>query len=162
VRLQAGQHLALADGRLRQDGKAAAGSRVRGSREANPCSLGCRRAPGIGMPGIQFDYRPDEDSEARIAANAARPPREIYLGPRAEALRPKIARDRATAEPTFEDWKRKTAARQRLAMAILLLSSIPGVIAMLVHAPLWLSLALEAAAVLGNVWLRRERFRRRR
>src|SRR5277367_3941434 len=114
------------------------------------------------MPGIQFDYRPDEASEARIAANALRQPREIYLGPRAEALRSKIARDRATAEPTFEDWKRHNAARQKLTIAVWVLSSIPGVIAMLLHAPLLLSLALEAAAVCGNVWVRRERFRRRR
>ncbi|HLY80797.1 MAG TPA: hypothetical protein VKQ70_15550, partial [Caulobacteraceae bacterium] len=105
------------------------------------------------MPGIQFDFRPNEASETRVAANALRPPREIYLGPRAEALRSKIARDRATAEPTFEDWKRANAAGQRLWIAVWVLSSIPGVVAMLVHAPLWLSLALEAAAVSGNVWL---------
>src|ERR1700761_1034955 len=114
------------------------------------------------MPGIQFDYGPDEASETRIAANALRPPREIYLGPRAEALRSKIAREQVTAPPTFEDWKRKNAARQKLALGVSVLSFVPGAIAMLFDAPLSLSLALEAAAVFGNVWLRRERFRRRR
>ena len=114
------------------------------------------------MPGIQFDYRPDEASEARIAANALRPPREIYLGPRAEALRAKISQDRASAAPTFEDWKRKNAARHKLGAAIWVVSSIPGVIALLIHAPPALALMLEIAAVAGNVWVRRERFRRRR
>jgi hypothetical protein len=112
------------------------------------------------MPGIQFDYGPDDASRARIAANAERGPRELYLGPRAEAFASQIARDRANAGPTFEDWKRANAPRQRLALAVRLFSFVPGLIAFVLHASPALAIALEVAAVAGNIWVRRERFRR--
>jgi hypothetical protein len=84
------------------------------------------------------------------------------LDPRAEAFRAEIAAGRAAAPSGFDAWRRSQRHRAWITWALTLLSFAPGVVTFAVDAPLELSIALEIAALVGNVWIRRERYRRAR
>ena len=102
------------------------------------------------------------------AARAASPPRRPTttavdsLSPQAEAFRAEIAARRGQDQASFETWRRAQGGRRALSVALTLASFSPGLISFLLQAPFWLSIGLEIAAVAGNVWLRRERWRRMR
>jgi hypothetical protein len=84
------------------------------------------------------------------------------LDPRAEAFRAEIAAGRAAAPTGFEAWRRSQRHRTWIGWALTLLSFAPGVVTFVIDAPIELSIALSIAALVGNVWIRRERYRRAR
>ena len=84
------------------------------------------------------------------------------LDPRAEAFRAEIAAGRAAAPTGFDAWRRSQQHRTWITWALTLLSFAPGVVTFVIDAPIELSIALSIAALVGNVWIRRERYRRAR
>jgi hypothetical protein len=90
------------------------------------------------------------------------PPSPSDLSPSAEAFRLELAARKDAPRADFADWRRANAGRQVAMWAITLLSFAPGLISLGLDLPLELSIGLELAAVAGNVWLRRERWRRMR
>ena len=84
------------------------------------------------------------------------------LDPRAEAFRAEIAAGRAAAPTGFDAWRRSQQHRTWISWALTLLSFAPGVVTFVIDAPIELSIALSIAALVGNVWIRRERYRRAR
>jgi hypothetical protein len=84
------------------------------------------------------------------------------LDPRAEAFRAEIAAGRTAAPTGFGAWRRSQQHRAWITWALTLLSFAPGVVTFVIDAPIELSIALEIGALVGNVWIRRERYRRAR
>jgi hypothetical protein len=84
------------------------------------------------------------------------------LDARAEAFRAEIAANRRPSSSTFQQWRRSQSHRVWLARGLTLLSFSPGLVSFVLDAPIELSIGLEIAAVVANVWIRRERFRRSR
>lgn len=89
-------------------------------------------------------------------------PSQPELSAAAEAFRAELAAGQAAPANDFKAWVRSRGGRQRLMLAATILSFAPGVATFLLDAPTSVSTALGAAALVGNIWLRRERFRRRR
>jgi hypothetical protein len=92
----------------------------------------------------------------------AHAPRSTELSAAAEAFRAELAADRRSPDGDFGVWRRSRRWRQALVLAGTVGSFAPGVATFVMDAPLPVSIGLQVAAVVGNVWLRRERFRRRR
>jgi hypothetical protein len=84
------------------------------------------------------------------------------LSPKAEAFLAELAAERTAEGADFASWRRGERGRRMAGWAVSLISFAPGLVSLAIDAPLWLSLGLEAAAVFGNIWLRRERWRRMR
>jgi hypothetical protein len=84
------------------------------------------------------------------------------LDPRAEAFRAEVAAGRTAAPTGFDAWRRSQRHRTWITGALTLLSFAPGVVTFALDAPIELSIALSIAALVGNVWIRRERYRRTR
>ena len=77
-------------------------------------------------------------------------------------VRAEIAASRTGAPSGFDAWRRSQRHRTWITWALTLLSFAPGVVTVALDAPIELSIGLEIAAVVGNVWIRRERYRRSR
>ena len=67
------------------------------------------------------------------------------------------------AEPSdvaeFARWRRRQFPRRLLIILVGLGLLAPGLVCLIVQAPVWVSLSLEAAGLAANGWLRRERRR---
>jgi hypothetical protein len=99
----------------------------------------------------------------RTPAPAEAPaPSSLDLDPRAEAFRAELAASRREDAQTFSQWRASQAYRTWIFWALTLLSFAPGIVTLVLDGPIELAGALEIAAMVGNVWIRRERFRRRR
>ena len=59
----------------------------------------------------------------------------------------------------FARWRRRQFPRRLLIILVGLGLMAPGLVCLIVQAPLWVSLSLEAAGLAANGWLRRERRR---
>ena len=59
----------------------------------------------------------------------------------------------------FARWRRRQFPRRLLIILVGLGLMAPGLVCLIVRAPLWVSLSLEAAGLAANGWLRRERRR---
>jgi hypothetical protein len=90
-----------------------------------------------------------------------RSPGPPELSAAAEAFRAELAAVRKSSANDFGAWRRSRRWRQLLFLAATVGSFVPGAVTFLMDAPLPLSIALEVAAMVGNVWIRRERARRR-
>lgn len=95
-------------------------------------------------------------------ASPVDPARDRYLSPAAEAFRAELAASRRADDTSFAAWRRGQRGRRLLSALVTVGSFSPGLVSFLLDAPLWASIGLEVAALAGNVWLRRERWRRRR
>ena len=113
-----------------------------------PATFGRRASRAAPSPGRATDPRP-----AAIAD---------ILDPRAEAFRAEVAAGRTAAPTGFDAWRRSQRRRSWITWALTVLSFSPGVASLVLDAPIELSIALEIAALVGNVWIRRERYRRSR
>jgi hypothetical protein len=98
----------------------------------------------------------------RPAPAPAHAPQSTELSAAAEAFRAELAADRRPRGNDFGAWRRSRRWRQALVLAGTVGSFAPGVATFVMDAPLSVSIGLQVAAVVGNVWLRRGRFRRRR
>jgi hypothetical protein len=105
---------------------------------------------------------PPEPAGRPAPAPRAEAPTALDLDPRAEAFRAELAASRGEDAQTFGQWRASQAYRTWIFWALSLLSFAPGVVTLLLDGPIELAGALEIAAMVGNVWIRRERFRRRR
>ena len=83
------------------------------------------------------------------------------LDPRAEAFAAQLATDRR-AGSGFDQWRRSESGRRWLFRGLTLASFSPGLVSVLIDAPMELSVGLEVAALILNIWLRAERRRRLR
>jgi hypothetical protein len=82
------------------------------------------------------------------------------LDARVEAFRAEVAAGRETSDSAFGQW-RSSARGRRWAVIILTIASFcPSLVALVLSAPLWVSIGLSVAAASINAWLRRERRRR--
>jgi hypothetical protein len=110
-----------------------------------------------------FGRRAQRTAPSPAFSPAARPAATSdALDPRAEAFRAEVAAGRAAAPAGFEAWRRSQQHRSWIRLALTLLSFAPGVLTFVIDAPLELSIALEVAALVGNVWIRRNRYRQAR
>lgn len=107
--------------------------------------------------------------QPRTAPPAAAPARKLepkaappQLSAAAEAFRAELAAERKSPANDFDAWRRSRRWRQLLIWAATVVSFAPGVATFVMDAPLPVSIGLEAAAMAANVWVRRERARRRR
>ena len=124
-----------------------------------PAAFG-RRQPATAPP-IQRS-RSGAASAPKLAPRSRPPPPGASdLGPRAEALRVEIAANKR-AGSSFDQWRRDQGGKRWVIWAVTLASFSPGLISLALNAPLGLSIGLEVAAFVGNIWLRRERRRRLR
>ena len=96
------------------------------------------------------------------AAAPGRSPAQPQLSAAAEAFRAELAAGKGAPAHDFEAWLRSRRSRQALMLAATIGSFAPGVATFLLDAPPLVSTVLGGGALLGNIWLRRERFRRRR
>jgi hypothetical protein len=96
----------------------------------------------------------------RTPAPAAKP--ALNLDPRAEAFAAQLAADRGAAPSGFDGWRRSRSGRTWVFWGISLLSVSPGIVSYVMQLPLELTIGLEVAAFVGNIWLRIERRRRLR
>jgi len=120
-----------------------------------------RRQPATAPPA-RGSRRRATNAPTPAVKNSPRAPAASDLGPRAEALRVQIAADRRAAPSPFDQWRRSQGGQRWLIWGVTLASFSPGLISFIFNAPLWLSIGLEIAAVVGNIWLRRQRSRRMR
>ena len=122
-------------------------------------TFGRRQPPAAARPASAARPAPAQ----RRAAAAPTPASSLDLDPRAEAFRAELAAGRGQeGAQTFGQWRASQAYRGWIVWILTLLSFTPGVVSVVLDAPVELSAALEIAAVVGNVWIRRERYRRRR
>jgi hypothetical protein len=95
--------------------------------------------------------KPPAASAAHVAMQAR------TLSDDAEAFRAQLAAERGGSEPGFSEWMRARQARRLMAWAIGFALLVPGLLSFFLNLPGYVSLGLEIAGVVINVWLRRER-----
>jgi hypothetical protein len=125
-----------------------------------PASFGHRtpaRAPPAAHSRARTAPPPKPVTKSRPA-----PPSASDLGPAAEALRVEIAADRRANPSSFDQWRRSQGGQRWLMWGVTLASFSPGLVSFILDAPLELSIGLEIAAFVGNIWLRRVRKQRMR
>ena len=95
---------------------------------------------------------------AVVAPRNLRAPQQ--LSPQAEAFRASLRADASAAPPDdFATWRRAQRLRRLAAWVVGLALMSPGLLSLLLQTPLPVSIGLEVAGGLANVWLRRERRR---
>jgi hypothetical protein len=127
----------------------------------SPPSAFGRRQPAVAPPVPDGRSRPTPAPKP-AAKRPAPVPAASDLGPQAEALRVQIAADRRAAPSAFDQWRRSQGGQRWLIWGVTLISVSPGLLSFILDAPLEVSIGLEIAALIGNVWLRRTRRRRLR
>jgi len=107
--------------------------------------------------------------QPKAAPRAPAPARPLRTGPAppelsaaAEAFRAGLAAERKSPANEFAAWRRSRGWRRLLIYAATAVSFAPGIASFVMDAPLPVSIGLEVAAIAANVWVRRERARRRR
>jgi hypothetical protein len=90
----------------------------------------------------------------------ARPQRQPEpSSPELEAFAASIRDEEGGDVAEFARWRRDQAPRRLLLILVRFALLTPGLVCFVAHAPLWVSLGLEAAGIAANGWLRRERRR---
>jgi hypothetical protein len=104
--------------------------------------------------------------EAVIALTPARPlaPPAAHApqpdSPQVEAFRAELARSRDGDGDSFAAWRRSQRGEAVLTWAAAIAFASPGLLCLLLQAPLALSIGLEVAGFAANAWVRRQRRRR--
>ena len=83
------------------------------------------------------------------------------LSAKAEAFRAELAASRGEAGPGFADWRRSQFGSQLMIWLLGMAFLSPGLLCLILQAPLQVSAVVEIAGIVINIWLRRERRRRR-
>jgi hypothetical protein len=97
------------------------------------------------------------------SATAPRSPATTQsLSPQAEAFRASLGSTPGESAEDFSDWRRATRSRRWIAWAVGLALMSPGLLCLVLQAPLWVSIGLEVGGGVANAWLRRERRRQLR
>ena len=81
------------------------------------------------------------------------------LNPELEAFAASIRAAQPSDIDEFARWRRHQFSSRLLIVLLGLALMAPGLVCLIVQAPWWISLSLEAAGLVANGWLRRERRR---
>jgi len=90
---------------------------------------------------------------------ARKPVQPEASSPQLEAFAASVRAARASDAAEFAEWRREQLPRRLLVVLVGLALLAPGLICIVIQAPWWLSLGLEAAGLAANAWLRYERRR---
>jgi hypothetical protein len=105
---------------------------------------------------------PERAAPTQQAAQARPPASTGDLSPEAEAFRAELVASRGGGSASFTDWRRSNDWERWLMIAVRTGAFLPGVVTLVIDAPLELSIGLELAAFAGNMWYRYVRRRRLR
>ena len=83
------------------------------------------------------------------------------LSAEAEAFRSEVAASRDASSAAFAGWRRSKSWERWLMLGVQAFV-VPGIVSFVMDAPLELSIGLEVAAFVGNIWFRVTRRRRMR